>query len=745
MPQKSEIDSFTLLEKLKNYPDIFDEFGNLKNGSEEVWMSIKIALKLKMAPQSIYIRLYHDRDMLLTNLKEHFGINSSKKFKELKLSDDYSPRYLSNPNNCTQISFRMSIPKNKILVEEKKKSDDWTDVLSDELWEIQKLPCAFSFKDGYATKNYFKFLGICHECKTNISGTSENIDGEELVFNVTAFATHGIQHKKRRQLKNKKRRIAKKILQYKPVDNYCADEIAKVTTKFTPPNIFDNHVIQKAREEAIDDMIGWTSFKGKSFSMRNEKFIRFANIRKGLLKPITIVYFSDDQIKVWNYLVKLKLPTSFDATAGVVKRYQHKDGSKSKTIFYYVLVVGFAGKIIPIFQALLSAHYVAAIKIIFDIFFEKGGKKPKEIATDGSTAIKNAVNLAINGMTDKQYNNACLQHLINANIVLPVCYCRHDVAHIVKNITDWESLKRMDTNISCFFVRSVGYLIKTLDLQELIHVATSIIIVAKSNVMERGSNCEKHKQILDNLLMTYEYNSKIFSDLSSNIGPLDLTGGKNDGMVSCKLFIDELFDKVSTYADFTEEISDEINLFYCPGFIEDFQRICYSFPSWTNVMMTSFRSPNPIGSSARSECYYKNVKIDQNTLSLPKFILFDKKRYEAGTKYAELKIFESNFGKNENASSIEELENSLVSDNTLNETSKQLSSITETVKELIKKQADCEIKHEESVTKLKHNEDHTYAKSVMAPKRSIAKSAEKICAGNIFCVFCLYFLNITNF
>lgn len=124
--------------------------------------------------------------------------------------------------------------------------------------------------------------------------------------------------------------------------------------------------MRKAREEGLDELIGYKEFKG--LSITNQKFIVKCSVRKLSVNPFYIIYFSEDQLNFWNKVQSKTLPLSFDSTGSLAQKYCFYTGIKSKTLFYYVLVVGIAGKIVPLLQAILSVHHVSAIQQVLDVW-----------------------------------------------------------------------------------------------------------------------------------------------------------------------------------------------------------------------------------------------------------------------------------------------------------------------------------------------------------------------------------------
>lgn len=143
-----------------------------------------------------------------------------------------------------------------------------------------------------------------------------------------------------------------------------------------------------------------------------------------------------------------------------MKKYSHYPNAVSKTLFVYVMVIGLAGKIIPLLQAILSIHDVSIIQEVLCHWIESGASVPKEIVTDGSLALQIAISLAFNKMTFNNYNLECFKILNGESVISLECYLRHDVAHLINTVRKWKCFKLSNTTVIDFYLRSVGFLIQ---------------------------------------------------------------------------------------------------------------------------------------------------------------------------------------------------------------------------------------------------------------------------------------------
>lgn len=73
-------------------------------------------------------------------------------------------------------------------------------------------------------------------------------------------------------------------------------------------------------------------------------------------------------------------------------------------------------------------------------------------------------------------------------------------------------------------------------------------------------------------------------------------------------------------------IGHRLNAYYCPELKRPLLNICKEFPLWSVVIVIHFKCPNKIGSSARIEGYFADLKstvIDKRKprLRLDKFVV----------------------------------------------------------------------------------------------------------------------------
>ena len=629
MPRKAEILPDILEDHLRKWP-IFDDNKELKSGKNQVWMDIKKSLGLKMAAKSIFLHVRNNRQNLRSNLENYHGIKIEPKVKK-NLDPEYRPVKSNNPYNCDLLQFDFVVASNLVCcIPSKEKNSDWTDNVRDNIWDKKSLPCTFTFPNSYFCQNSFKFNGYCSDCFRSIRGEGVDVEDNMIKISIYTYETCSVPHTKKLKLARTRRKLKKNILLNKSAAGLREEEFGKVETDYEPPHLNNTVTYRKAKEEAINEEIEYDKFKKLPIS--NKELIIACYIKKLCLHPFYAIYYTKTQVDLWNSVCDQRLPLSLDSTGSLVRRYKYGP-IKSKNIFFYVLVVGIGGKIIPLLQALLSIHHVAIIMEVLQNWIENGATIPKEIVTDGSLALQNAITLAFNSMTFNTYNLQCFKILQNESSEIPRCFYRHDVAHLLKMVRDWKCFKLCDPNMISFYLRCVGYLsqVETLDIFE--DVITSIIVVCNSTVIEENTECFKRKESLKHTFKTYQH---ILQKLESSIVDFSITvgkkeeksrGKKNKNMNELTKRIDNLFEEALKLSCTKEEISECANFYYCPSFTKNFKQLCYTFVTWTNVMATHFTSSNAVATSARSEAFFMRLKQKiPRPISVVKFLLKEKLR-----------------------------------------------------------------------------------------------------------------------
>jgi len=145
------------------------------------------------------------------------------------------------------------------------------------------------------------------------------------------------------------------------------------------------------------------------------------------------MYWNPEQIFLFKQFTKKDeiYSISIETTGSLIKPFPKPDGSK--VIFLYQAVTAINGKILPLFQMISEKHdtnililneRVAAFWCIWC---------PKQVVTNYSLALLNAVTLSFNNTDLRTYINNCMNMLlVPMHKSLITCVIRIDIAQLIK-------------------------------------------------------------------------------------------------------------------------------------------------------------------------------------------------------------------------------------------------------------------------------------------------------------------------
>lgn len=139
---------------------------------------------------------------------------------------------------------------------------------------------------------------------------------------------------------------------------------------------------------------------------------------------------------------------------------------------------------IPVGQMLSERNNTNAIVYWLSEWRRLGAKPQKEFICDFSVALISAACRTFTCSYDmNSYINVCWKIISKEdNVLLPQCYIRVDVAHVIKVVSRWKEIHASETRkkVRQFYLRSIGQLILSTHINEAKHILESICIVALS-------------------------------------------------------------------------------------------------------------------------------------------------------------------------------------------------------------------------------------------------------------------------
>jgi len=265
-----------------------------------------------------------------------------------------------------------------------------------------------------------------------------------------------------------------------------------------------------------------------------------------------------------------------------------------------------------------------------------GMKPPDECISDYSKALLGAITRAFcNKMSLQEYTEACFSCLVNNSKNIPASFIHIDVAHLVHMVCRWKCLQGRKP-IKDFYVRAIGLLIQSEYFDFFDSILRSILILALAETdgydhdVRQETPAETARIFLENLISGIKNIDNVDAEKYkgiSNESEFYFDSEKNEQNFLETPFLTTWLQSVER--DSIQEsavIGNRLNAYYCPELKRPLLNICKEFSLWSGVMVKNFKCSNKIGSSARIEGYFadlKSIVIDKRKprLRLDKFVV----------------------------------------------------------------------------------------------------------------------------
>lgn len=399
--------------------------------------------------------------------------------------------------------------------------EGWTDVMADKIWDQTGIPCAFTFKKGkqYTKKNFkyhLRCIGQCKDCPATVEITRKTAPTKfpvELL--VKTYDTRKLKHKSKRHASGKARKKAKENCEFKSAKMLQAEQIKKYQSK-TPSNmnrstgpcplVWSLPVNQKIIQESIYEKLQLANYPGSP--LESMEMIAESNpaIRSFGLEPFQVIYWTDDQMKLWREISECKdVHISIDASGGFVKPIELFDGTFTPVIFLYVIVARFLKRVTPLFQMISAAHHTRAIREFINKPLAAGAPIPTVIFSDCSSALLNSISLACCGYSFQTYLSTCFK-ILNGDktLALPPTLIKRDRNHLMKNVTSWKCFKNVDWQIKDFYCRTISFCLEVKSKDTLEYIMESLLLICQSACAGPGTECFTRINEIDNYIKTFE-------------------------------------------------------------------------------------------------------------------------------------------------------------------------------------------------------------------------------------------------
>lgn len=238
---------------------------------------------------------------------------------------------------------------------------------------------------------------------------------------------------------------------------------------------------------------------------------------------------------------------------------------------------------------------------------------PREVIIDESAALLLAVVIAFTQFENVfEYLNRCHSIIDGSTEELPKCYIRHDISHIVKNITKSKYFKTMTSRSKRFYLCCIGILFKLERFDEAKNVIkdmlTLILCEYESCITESAIirltiliGCHRVENMYD-----YKNDEDEEGEEESYVENLDEIRKKTENPIKIMNWYINLKLAVGNFKP--KNVKSTKNEFYYPVFESFLQSLLYKMPTWSAIMRKSFNSPNINVSSSNCESEFKYIK-----------------------------------------------------------------------------------------------------------------------------------------
>lgn len=250
-----------------------------------------------------------------------------------------------------------------------------------------------------------------------------------------------------------------------------------------PAIIPPNSVLRKAKEEGINKILGikkgqtfWESMQDLKTKSQTAKYMRDGGAMNNM-----VVYHSQSQIGLYNAIQKsFGHCIAIDATAGISQRVKRNE-ELGPTPFLFTIVTRVGKCIVPVAQLLSEMQDANTITWWLNGLIQSSNFKiPRAAVTDRSKAMENALSMAFNWMSFKNFNEECLRILMGGKTSQDIpCRIRNDIAHLIKSVGDWDCFKNKP-HLRGFYLRIIGFMTTLKNFADFQEVTRAVFLVATS-------------------------------------------------------------------------------------------------------------------------------------------------------------------------------------------------------------------------------------------------------------------------
>lgn len=659
-PKKPLVQIDGIIEVLLKYKDDIFHHGTITGKSFQVWRLMSMDLKGLLSPLALYTIVMKNRYSVWDHLLISDPVVEEKIVDESEKADDETDELEdeseSEANSTDQDTLSQDAHETRFVItltpeeyakmrpeelmygrKTKKmrsifKPWSWSHILYRHFHEHTRLPCTLIFKKAIITPTlsvYATFSGKCKECNATLSAQIDQEPEPNVRVHVKCNYTGNYKqtHKEnlKRQLSGISREDAVKEMTEKNVAPGMLRKLkAQTDMQFggsEPKDLPTSNVLRVAKHQAMKDSVLSDNPVEAVYLMMGVRPYKETIRDLGYYK-FRVFYWSASQIHVYRQYLKNYAPhskVSIDETGGVVKRINRPWGERSGHIFLYEITVQepLTHRQYSVGNMLSERHDSDSIHYWLCAWIRTGAIPPNECVTDMSLALLYGVARAFarcHSVSD--YLQLCWQNLSHGGL-LPKCYIRCDVAHVIKLMVQFPSLKKQIRRTRQFYLRALGQVIQCEDMKDMGNLLRAIMTIAISEteglslLTENPTLCEHRKQWLIARISTGKKmeNLDALIESSENLEVAEPRDEEESVVTSpFQEWVKTIANKCKKDVEMPEEEGNRGNQQVAPHIIQDLFKFSRLLPMWTAVMKPQFGSANLTSTSAPVESSFSDLK-----------------------------------------------------------------------------------------------------------------------------------------
>ncbi|KAI4476184.1 hypothetical protein M0804_013803 [Polistes exclamans] len=522
-----------VINRVVNFEICLDN-GKIKPRSDSVWTDICEIWKMPSGkylktPIALYFDMTQNRNNIFDRYLKERGLNFPNTDEDKDIfypeSDESSESVETEEKH---ISFNITFTKEewlKIKPIEKIKYNNtkyyaskkgWTTIVSNLIYVTQKLPCAFKFSrqsviylnnENNIDKYILKIEGSCTEkvCHADIVGECifNFNDDENVSMLIHTANTFKIPHFKKRHITGEQRHQFANELELQKGEQFKRKliETYQQYGDVAAPIIPNVPVLNKIRHERKKNRLGIQENLFDSLKHLKHNNLEFADVIKQVgYDKFFIMYWTHQQIDLYNDLIKLNPIVSIDATGGVVRKIPFAEYCHQGPIFLYQIVTHIDHLIIPICQMLSERHDTNILTFWLFEWISSKARIPLDVVTNMSADLQNSICLAFCNLTYKQYLSNCFQFLMKKSKTLPQLYIRIDIAHLIHSVSTHKCFLFKKFKIKDFYLRAIGLMSTLENLSDV-----EKMIKALLNISQNKYGCKNDIQWVLKQFKTFSF------------------------------------------------------------------------------------------------------------------------------------------------------------------------------------------------------------------------------------------------